>query len=53
LPQARIIRRPQHTPGLIELRTCTPAGLRTQQLRKRDREAYRAARHAGWGDVLS
>jgi ribosomal protein RSM22 (predicted rRNA methylase) len=52
LPQARIIRRPRHTPGLIELRTCTPAGLRTQQVRKRDRETYRAARHAGWGDAL-
>ena len=52
LPEARIIRRPQLTPGLVELRTCTQAGLRTQQLRRRDREAYRAARHAGWGDAL-
>jgi ribosomal protein RSM22 (predicted rRNA methylase) len=53
LPRARIIRRPQHAPGLIELRTCTPDGPRTRQVRKRDREAYRSARHAGWGDALS
>jgi len=53
LPRARIIRRPHHAPGLIELRTCTPAGLRTEQAGKRDREAYRGARHAGWGDALS
>ncbi|HXB66705.1 MAG TPA: small ribosomal subunit Rsm22 family protein [Candidatus Acidoferrales bacterium] len=53
LPQTRIIGRPHHAPGLIELRTCTEAGLRTQAVRKRDREAYRAARHAGWGDALS
>jgi len=53
LPRARIIRRPQHARGLIELRTCTPAGLAAEAVRKRDREAYRAARHAGWGDALS
>jgi ribosomal protein RSM22 (predicted rRNA methylase) len=53
LPRARIIRRPHHAPGLIELRTCTAAGLVTQPVRKRDREAYRAARRAGWGDALS
>jgi len=53
LPRARIIRRPQHAPGLIELRTCTPDGLGAEAVRKRDRGAYRAARHAGWGDALS
>ncbi|HMC61129.1 MAG TPA: small ribosomal subunit Rsm22 family protein, partial [Candidatus Solibacter sp.] len=53
LPRARIIRRPRHAPGLIELRTCTPAGLGAEPVGKRDREAYRAARHAGWGDALS
>jgi ribosomal protein RSM22 (predicted rRNA methylase) len=53
LPRARIIRRPHYAPGLIELRTCTGAGLATQPVTKRDREAYRAARHAGWGDALS
>jgi len=53
LPPARIIRRPHHAPGLIELRTCTPAGLYTQQVRKRDGDTYRSARHAAWGDALS
>jgi ribosomal protein RSM22 (predicted rRNA methylase) len=49
LPEARIVRRPVHQPGLIELHTCTPAGLRTERIRKSNREAYRAARHAMWG----
>lgn len=53
LPQARIIRRPKHAPGLIELQTCTPSGLRAERLHRRERDAYRAARHAGWGDALS
>jgi ribosomal protein RSM22 (predicted rRNA methylase) len=46
---ARIIRRPLHAPGLIELQTCTPAGVRKLTVRKRDRDQYRAARHAAWG----
>ena len=50
LPAARIIRRPQHQPGLIKLETCTPGGLRSERITKRDREAFRAARHADWGD---
>ena len=49
LPEARIIRRPVHQPGLIELHTCTAGGLRTELVRKSNREAYRAARHATWG----
>ena len=49
LPAARIIRRPVHQPGLIVLETCTPAGVRTQRVPKRDRERFRAARKAGWG----
>ena len=40
LPAARIVRRPQHHPGWIELQTCTTAGLRT-----------RAGRQAGSGSV--
>ena len=53
LPPARIIRRPAHSPGLIELRICTPEGTRTRHVARRNREAYRAARHAAWGDALS
>jgi ribosomal protein RSM22 (predicted rRNA methylase) len=49
LPPARILRRPQHHPGWIELQTCTPDGLAARRVAKRDREAFRAARHAEWG----
>jgi ribosomal protein RSM22 (predicted rRNA methylase) len=45
----RIIRHPLHYPGLIVLETCTPGGLRTQRIARRDREAFRAARRAHWG----
>lgn len=46
----RIVRRPQHRPGLIELQTCTPEGLAEARVTKRDKPAFRAARQAGWGD---
>jgi ribosomal protein RSM22 (predicted rRNA methylase) len=51
LPTARIIRHPQHRPGLIEIETCTPAGLRSERIAKRDRDRFRAARKASWGDA--
>lgn len=50
LPQARIIRRPRHEAGLIQLATCTPQGIEEVHATKRNREEYRAARHAEWGD---
>lgn len=46
---ARILRRPQHRPGLIELELCTVAGLASARVTKRDRDAFRRARHAVWG----
>jgi ribosomal protein RSM22 (predicted rRNA methylase) len=46
---SRIVGRPRHHPGLIELDTCTPAGLTTVRVSKRDRDRFRAARHAEWG----
>jgi ribosomal protein RSM22 (predicted rRNA methylase) len=46
---SRIVGRPRHHPGLIELPTCTPAGLTTVRATKRDRDRFRAARHAEWG----
>jgi len=46
---ARIVGRPRYHPGLIELDTCTPAGLTTVRVSKRDRDRFRAARHAEWG----
>jgi ribosomal protein RSM22 (predicted rRNA methylase) len=51
LPAARIIRHPQHRPGLIEIVNCTPAGVRTERVGKRDRDRFRAARKAAWGDA--
>jgi ribosomal protein RSM22 (predicted rRNA methylase) len=51
LPAARIIRHPQHRPGLIEIETCTDTGLRSERVFKRDRERFRAARKAAWGEA--
>ena len=51
LPEARIIRHPRHHPGLIEIETCTAAGLRSAQVTRRDKERFRAARKAAWGDA--
>ncbi len=50
LPGARIVRHPQHQPGVILLETCTPSGLRSERATKRDRDLFRRARRAGWGD---
>ncbi|MGO9231394.1 MAG: small ribosomal subunit Rsm22 family protein [Bryobacteraceae bacterium] len=46
---ARIVGRPRHHPGLVEIPTCTPEGLTTVRASKRDRDRFRAARHAQWG----
>jgi ribosomal protein RSM22 (predicted rRNA methylase) len=46
---ARVLRRPRQQPGLILLETCTPRGLETVRVAKRDRERFRAARRAAWG----
>jgi ribosomal protein RSM22 (predicted rRNA methylase) len=54
---SRVLRHPQHRPGLIELELCTVEGPRTERVIKRDRDRFRAARKANWGsrypDVLS
>jgi ribosomal protein RSM22 (predicted rRNA methylase) len=51
LPAARIVRRPQHRPGLVEIATCTAAGLGSERIAKHDRDRFRAARKAAWGDA--
>lgn len=51
LPAARILRHPQHRPGLIEIATCTAAGLRSERITRHDRGRFRAARNAAWGGV--
>jgi ribosomal protein RSM22 (predicted rRNA methylase) len=53
LPRARILRRPHHHSGLIELELCTEDGRRSERFtKKRDREGFRAARHAEWGGTV-
>lgn len=45
----RVIRRPVHQPGLVELMVCDGAKVVREQVRKKDKEKFRAARHAAWG----
>jgi ribosomal protein RSM22 (predicted rRNA methylase) len=47
---SRIVRHPVQRKGHIQLELCTPAGLRKQVVTKSDREGFRRARKAGWGD---
>ena len=53
LPRARIVRRPQHHSGWIELQTCTSTGLTSERATKRNPQAFREARKAQWGEALS
>lgn len=48
--QARILRHPQIRPRLIRLELCTPDGLKSAIVTKRDRERFRLARKARWGE---
>lgn len=48
--QGRLIRRPEHSPGLITLQVCRGETIATERVIKRDRERFRAARKARWGD---
>jgi ribosomal protein RSM22 (predicted rRNA methylase) len=50
--RARIVRRPEQKPGLIVLETCTAEGLKTARVTKRDKDAFRAARRARWGETI-
>ncbi len=47
---ARIIRRPEHRPALVVLEVCRPEGTATERVLHRERERFRGARHALWGD---
>ena len=50
LARGRIIRRPEHRPGLVVLEICRASGTGAEQIPRRDRPAFRAARAAAWGD---
>jgi len=51
LAVARILRRPEHHPGLVILRTCRASGTGMERIGRRDRPGFRAARAAAWGDA--
>jgi ribosomal protein RSM22 (predicted rRNA methylase) len=48
--QARIVRHPQIRPRLVKLELCTRDGLQSDIVTKSDRERFRLARKARWGD---
>ena len=52
LAPARIVRRPRHQPGLVVLENCTPRGIETVRVSRRDAELFRAARRAAWGEAF-
>lgn len=48
-PDSRVVRHPHYSPGLVELKLCTPAGsLRTERVTRRG--DYKRARKTEWGD---
>jgi ribosomal protein RSM22 (predicted rRNA methylase) len=47
---ARIIRRPEHRPGLIQLTLCRGDAIRTEGFTRRNPSAFRSARQAQWGE---
>jgi ribosomal protein RSM22 (predicted rRNA methylase) len=49
---ARILRHPQVRGGHVRLELCAADGLRSVVVSKRDREAFREARKASWGDAF-
>ncbi|HUA59289.1 MAG TPA: small ribosomal subunit Rsm22 family protein [Verrucomicrobiae bacterium] len=50
LAAARILRRPEHRPGLVSLEICRGGATTTERVPHRDRDRFRAARAALWGD---
>jgi ribosomal protein RSM22 (predicted rRNA methylase) len=49
---SRVIRQPQIRSGHVYLDVCEPAGVHRAIVTRRDKEAYRRARKAAWGDAL-
>lgn len=49
---ARILRHPKAAKGQITLSLCCPDANRELTVRKRDGDAFKAARKAGWGDAF-
>jgi ribosomal protein RSM22 (predicted rRNA methylase) len=51
LAAGRIVRRPDHRPGLVALEICRAGGIGAERVSRGDRPAFRAARGAAWGDA--
>ena len=49
--QARIVRHPMKHKGHVQMTLCTPDGIQRQTVSKSQKEAYREARDAEWGDA--
>lgn len=49
--KARIVRHPQKHSGHVQLTLCTPEGLLKQTIGKSQKEKYKSARQAEWGDA--
>ncbi len=49
---SRILRHPQIRKGHVYLQLCTPDGVKTVVVSKRDGQLYNRARKASWGDVF-
>jgi ribosomal protein RSM22 (predicted rRNA methylase) len=48
--QTRIVRHPMTHSGFIQLTLCTPDGLQEKTITRSQKEVFRAARRAKWGD---
>ena len=49
----RIVRHPQKHSGHVQLTLCTPDGLKRETITRSQKDAYKLARHAEWGDSWS
>lgn len=52
-PRARIVRHPLFRPGHVRLALCTADGVKEETVGRSQKEQYRAARKANWGDPLA
>lgn len=50
--RGRVIRHPLTRPGQVSLTVCEPGGIRHHRVTKRDRQAFRVARHLRWGSPM-
>ena len=48
--EARVIRHPQYSPGIVRLELCAPDGLSREIVRRSDKPRYRLARDVSWGE---